>query len=827
MNVLKNIDLHCGICGESHHYSECKCVPLKKQIPDKVFLSKARASLPEIVTIQIMADGTLAIAANTFIEKGTQFGPLQAQKLITLDPTITFPLKIFNNNEDDFSEYYLNTADEHNCNWIMFITPAQYLEEQNLICFQHKSDIVYMCVKDINEGTLLKVWYSDYYAKLLKKEPLTPQIVANNNTVAETVTLETIDMNKLLKKQQKLVDRENWTCKFCGKLENNIAQFSNHIIDHYNEKRKINCDECNQTFTTKKRLRRHMKEVHNETTAIKVRKNTEADATKPKELIVGGPLLNDLLTDSLDNTNLILPNIELNLNVLENDALNLSVDNLLNDNVKELDHFNFDITESQEQFVCDVCLKVFAKLKYLIQHLKKHTGRFTCGHCLKIFCRKENLDVHKCPKNNQQESTHECTICSKSFALKRYLRRHTDIVHNRLYACEKCNKINNSIKDYNQHNCSALSGNAKQVFPCTTCGKNFSHIRYLKKHMATHKGKQRIPVSQNFICEICGINHKTRSGLFLHMKAHNEPSVECPVCKKRFHRFEAFRQHSLSHVDSKVTCNICNKELKNERVLKSHMRQHTGLKQYKCDKCPRRYAQAANLNKHNLQEHLNRCKVCNEEFKTAELLAMHRRVHSLKNLYICPICHKSIKLKYSLVRHVKKIHPDHDHVALLSNIQPSVATLEEQSDKENEKNTSTTSLEELGNDCGLSHITVVQESDNDSNFDSIVDNFENIINSYNVNSNDNLSLTAYSDPKPIENERRILDFTDLQMDIDSNFDVNAIGINNQDICLSMPDLTESDQEIMLGDSAFILDNGTIVEPKDQGNVLVYVLDKSF
>ncbi|KAB0797969.1 hypothetical protein PPYR_08962 [Photinus pyralis] len=817
MSEIENSD-PCGICGEAHRYSQCECVPFTKHIPDKVALTRARATLPEVVNIRTMADGTYAICANTFIGKGTQLGPLEARTLLTLNPIITFPLKLFSTNEEDLSGYYLDTADEYCCNWIIFISPAQHAEEQNVICFQHKSEIIYMCLKDVHPGDYLKVWYSDYYGKKMGKKPLMPYSLSipTKNT---DMPKEPVDMNKLLKEQQKLVDRENWTCKFCGKLENDIARFSNHIIDHYTRKKvNVNCDECEGTFSTKKNLRVHMRKVHNKSIAKEEHKSSETDNVKPKESIVGGPLLNSLLADSLDNTNLMLSNMDLNLNVLENDALSLAVDNLLTENVKELDHFNFDITETQEQFVCDICLKVFTKLRYLIQHLRTHTGRFTCTYCLKIFCRKENLIMHSCERDTSL--IHACTICGKTFSSEKYLDRHTNLVHKGVYLCEKCNKKNHSQKDYKNHNCTALSNSAKQVFPCSTCGKKFFHIRYLRKHAKRHKQKEKVaPLNENFTCEVCGANHKTRAGLFLHKKTHSNPSFQCPLCEKKFHKSDTLREHKLyRHSDQKVTCTICKKELKNERILKVHMKLHTNLNTYKCDKCPCSYAQASSLKAHKFTVHLNRCKVCHKEFPSADLLAIHQKSHVLKEFYVCPICSKCMKLRTSLVRHIKKFHPDQDHVALVAKMQATPADLvlpsEEQSDKENV----------IAEQSTLSQLVSTHESD-DSNFDSIVDNFENIMNSYNVNSNDNLSLTAYTDPKTSD-DREMLDFTDLQMDIESSFDVGSIGISNQDICLSMPDLTEADQEIMLGDNAFIMENGTIVEPKDQGNVLVYVLDKN-
>lgn len=114
-----------------------------------------------------------------------------------------------------------------------------------------------------------------------------------------------------------------------------------------------------------------------------------------KDSNVGGPLLlTDLDQDSLDTSNLMIDRTggkcELNTfsdhdNLLENEHLSLNVEGLLTENVKQLDHFNFELNEAEpEQLICDLCSKSFQKLKSLIIHLAQHTGEHTCLECKKV-----------------------------------------------------------------------------------------------------------------------------------------------------------------------------------------------------------------------------------------------------------------------------------------------------------------------------------------------------------------------------------------------------------------------------------------------------------
>lgn len=147
-------------------------------------------------------------------------------------------------------------------------------------------------------------------------------------------------------------------------------------------------------------LKKHLKIVHgnNLTQTAETIKEEEVSVAKRKEhdskdASVGDPLLlNNITTDSLDNSSLLLPQTELmrlDLNGIENqnimmetENLNLNVDNIINENVKQLDHFNFELNELEsEQLICDICLKSFMKLKALIQHIEQHTGKFLCSEC--------------------------------------------------------------------------------------------------------------------------------------------------------------------------------------------------------------------------------------------------------------------------------------------------------------------------------------------------------------------------------------------------------------------------------------------------------------
>lgn len=106
------------------------------QIPDKTIPSKARLSLPDFLDVRALVDDSFDVYTKEVIPQGTQFGPFQAKYIVNLKPNIRFPLKVFMQDEEELSEYYLDTSEEFECSWLYFISPASALDEQNLICYQ-------------------------------------------------------------------------------------------------------------------------------------------------------------------------------------------------------------------------------------------------------------------------------------------------------------------------------------------------------------------------------------------------------------------------------------------------------------------------------------------------------------------------------------------------------------------------------------------------------------------------------------------------------------------------------------------------------------------
>lgn len=154
-------------------------------------------------------------------------------------------------------------------------------------------------------------------------------------------------------------------------------------------------------------MKKHLKIVHANDKSLNTPKESNKETntnlkflsvnSTNRDALLGAPILNDMLTDGFESTNLLsqsqfeigLPNQNMLLEVE-----NLNVENIFNENERDLDHFNFEIDENKEQFICDICLKEFSRLKLLILHLNKHTGKYLCHSCHKVSIKLLHSIIH-------------------------------------------------------------------------------------------------------------------------------------------------------------------------------------------------------------------------------------------------------------------------------------------------------------------------------------------------------------------------------------------------------------------------------------------------
>ncbi|XP_044752646.1 PR domain zinc finger protein 15-like isoform X3 [Coccinella septempunctata] len=456
-------ELICAICGAAHSTVSCEYANFTNHIFNQTSPTRARLSLPKDFSLYTLADGRYKVVTNKFIQRGTRFGPLEAAKSFTLNPTIHFPLKIFPFGDDNFLEYYLDTEDQDTSTWMIFVEPAENYEEQNLICYQEDQYIFFLSIKNINASETLKVWYGPHYAKKMCKPLLEEKSV-------QTISSDTPELDQLVRLQQNIPDVDSWTCKFCNAIITEITKFANHlIVEHYKTQIKKKCRGCKATFRSRKCLCQLLvKSTYSNKKKLTTYETAETSSDVCKEASIGGPLLNSTVSpENLENSDLIIqtPSSEdTQMMVVEN----FNTENLLvTENFRTMDYFNFDIEEVKEEIVCDVCFKNFSTLPNLIQHLKGHRGDYHCSGCNKVF---------------------KCDLCSKNFKCKKYLLHHK--------------KTHKKIK----HN-------------CNNCRSSFQTKSNLTRHSKIHQKNGSVPDGKLLHqCKYCGKRMKLSSSLLRHIR---------------------------------------------------------------------------------------------------------------------------------------------------------------------------------------------------------------------------------------------------------------------------------------------------------------------
>lgn len=210
------------------------------------------------------------------------------------------------------------------------------------------------------------------------------------------------------------------------------------------------------------------------------------------------------------------------------------------------------------------------------------------------------------------------------------------------------------------------------------CGESFDDLSNYETHQLQHNQ------SEEFLCNLCGKGFESGEILAGHMILHRTTGflVTCPFCNQEVKR-NTLTQHIKYTHNSKPKCQLCGKTFANQNNLKRHMMIHTGIKEFECDICQKRFHQKITMQTHRLT-HVNpfTCYQCGIKFDSKLSLATHkgssdchdmRRVKAKEELmktvkqeimttggkllgYACSLCKKMFSVEAALDQHVASKH---------------------------------------------------------------------------------------------------------------------------------------------------------------------------
>ncbi|CAG0897966.1 unnamed protein product [Darwinula stevensoni] len=310
---------------------------------------------------------------------------------------------------------------------------------------------------------------------------------------------------------------------------------------------------------------------------------------------------------------------------------------------------------------CPTCEKVFAKKKYMRNHLRYVHGpkNFKCKYCDKSFKWKHGLESHM--YTHCQRGGYECYLCDATFKGPSYLQRHVNRHYSKtrdktFFYCE-CGKAFETKGAYEWHQ--EVHKGIRHF--CKVCSVSFLHKGSLNRHYrVSHPDSEEAISLGGRKCLVC---HKMVKNLTLHMRSHGSKKFKCSMCQKTFTHRCNLQAHQLLHapnMEKPYQCKVCKRGFIREDKLKDHVVQHSRNKaRYTCSECDKRFAIRTTYFLH-MREHVNPgyfpCYQCGKAFTRSSYLKAHQKVHGPPQNFPCPTCRKVFAWRSNMIKHLQKHH---------------------------------------------------------------------------------------------------------------------------------------------------------------------------
>lgn len=204
----------------------------------------------------------------------------------------------------------------------------------------------------------------------------------------------------------------------------------------------------------------------------------------------------------------------------------------------------------------------------------------------------------------------ECIGCSETFSSIDLMARHVSDRHPHLLAllCPNCNHRFATRSARDRHFAQCLT----RRLECFICKMTSKSLRALRSHMVrNHTGEAK------FKCHLCPRKYMMKCNLQIHIRSHTKVGlVKCDFCKKQFSHIKFKRKHEFQC--KKVhECYLCKKKFPSFAILRGmHMRTHLGQRPYACAHCDKTFVSIRTYNLHVIPEHIRQygfqCNECNE-----------------------------------------------------------------------------------------------------------------------------------------------------------------------------------------------------------------------
>jgi len=329
---------------------------------------------------------------------------------------------------------------------------------------------------------------------------------------------------------------------------------------------------------------------------------------------------------------------------------------------------------------CEWCGMTFKEPSYLRDHqLRRHpeelaekTGtpieRHQCPFCVKIFTVRKDFERHSKrshgPQGGKRSKDFICDLCGFATTQASYLKEHRTRKHGldemavKEFPCGHCGKVFSQIGNLQRH-VAVMHEDPK--LQCAECPQMFHHKRELTRHSWSHGPPQ-------FPCTRCDQAFRNPDQLENHVQVEHEKKkavLRCEECDREFSTKSSLRIH-MSHFHlgtvGQHPCHLCEKVLTTAKLLELHVQRHEDY--FPCEECGNGYKSNATLKAHIAAVHrgekIHNCDICGKSYPRLSTLKLHKKTHRSTKEFQCLYCNQQYGAggKRNIVGHMERVHSE-------------------------------------------------------------------------------------------------------------------------------------------------------------------------
>ncbi|XP_058463728.1 transcription factor grauzone-like [Malaya genurostris] len=194
-------------------------------------------------------------------------------------------------------------------------------------------------------------------------------------------------------------------------------------------------------------------------------------------------------------------------------------------------HLNAHSTMAHGSFPCPQCNKVLASQGSLKHHIFTQHGegqQFICDICARVFRSKRCLETHvKGHLGTRQEDKVQCSVCAVWFTNKYQLTKHMNRIHIEPEKMLECNLCGKQLRNREALNGHMNRTHTESRFECEFCFKKFRRPHHMREHVAIHHTGEDL-----YGCNYCEERFNSKNKQYTHRKTVHPAEFEEELRKR-------------------------------------------------------------------------------------------------------------------------------------------------------------------------------------------------------------------------------------------------------------------------------------------------------